>query len=116
MRTTVTPAHYRRLVAAVHAQRLVRELAREFVRTPRRWRDDLGEHIDVRGLPPPQPLVAIMCLVHEQRDTGTAVIVHHDRDPLLLYAELAQIGWMAEHLASDADIVLLRLARCGRLP
>lgn len=27
MRTTVTPSHYRRLVAAVHAQRLVRELA-----------------------------------------------------------------------------------------
>ena len=27
MRTTVTPSNYRRLVAAVHAQRLVRELA-----------------------------------------------------------------------------------------
>jgi 4-hydroxybenzoyl-CoA reductase subunit beta len=29
MRTTVTPSNYRRLVAAVHAQRLLRELAGE---------------------------------------------------------------------------------------
>jgi len=79
--------------------------------SPRRWRDAAGEHIDVRGLPPPQPLVAILRLVLEQGPSGAAVIVHHDRDPLLLYPELAQIGWQAERLPSAAGSVLLRLER-----
>ncbi len=78
---------------------------------PRRWRDDQGEHIDVRGLPPPQPLVAILRLVHEQGEGDVAVIVHHDRDPLPLYPELAEIGWAAARLPSDASVVLLRLER-----
>jgi len=77
----------------------------------RRWRDAQGEHIDVRGLPPPQPLVAILRLVHELKDAGGAVIVHHDRDPVLLYPELAEIGWSAERLEAGAGAVLLRLRR-----
>ncbi len=77
----------------------------------RRWHDAQGEHIDVRGLPPPQPLVAILRLVHEQGDSGVAVIVHHDRDPRALYPELAEIGWTATRLVSDASLVLLRLER-----
>ena len=28
-----------------------------------------------------------------QGDGDAAVIVHHDRDPLALYPELAEIGW-----------------------
>jgi Uncharacterized conserved protein (DUF2249) len=81
--------------------------------TPRRWRDAQGEHIDVRGLPPPQPLVAILRLVHEQAEGGAAVIVHHDRDPLALYPELAEIGWSVARLPSDAGVVLLRLERAA---
>ena len=76
---------------------------------PKRWRDDQGdEHIDVRGLPPPQPLVAILRLV---REVQGAVIVHFDRDPLGLYPELAEIGWHAERLDAPAGVVRLRLAR-----
>ncbi len=78
---------------------------------PRRWSDADGVHIDVRGLAPPQPLVAILRLVHEQRDGDAAVIVHHDRDPLLLYAELAEIGWAAERIAAEPGGVRLRLHR-----
>jgi len=78
---------------------------------PRRWRDPDGEHIDVRGLAPPQPLVAILRLVREQGDAGAAVIVHHDRDPLLLYAELAEIGWVAERIGAEPGEVRLRLTR-----
>lgn len=78
---------------------------------PRRWRDAQGEHIDVRGLPPPQPLVAILRLLHEQGRAGGAVLVHLDRDPALLYAELAEIGWTAEPLPAGPAEVLLRL-RC----
>ena len=79
---------------------------------PRRWHDDDGEHIDVRGLPPPQPLVAILRLVREQGEVGgAAVIVHHDRDPQLLYAELAEIGWLADRIVADPGEVRLRLER-----
>lgn len=78
----------------------------------RRWSDADGEHIDVRGLPPPQPLVAILRLVREQGDLGgAAVIVHHDRDPQLLYAELAEIGWLAERIVAEPGEVRLRLER-----
>jgi hypothetical protein len=78
---------------------------------PRRWDDADGKHIDVRGLEPPQPLVAILRLVHEQRDAGAAVIVHHDRDPALLYPELAELGWSAQRIDGAPGEVRLRLVR-----
>lgn len=74
----------------------------------REWTDADGVHIDVRGLPPPQPLVAILRLVH-RTGPGRAVIVHHDRDPVLLYPELAQIGWQADALDAGPGEVRLRL-------
>lgn len=75
---------------------------------PRTWRDADGTHIDVRGLPAPQPLVQILQLVAQVGDG--VVVVHHDRDPQMLYPELAQIGWGAEHVAGDPGEVRLRLA------
>ena len=54
----------------------------------RRWVEADGVHIDVRGLQPPGPLVALLELVESIRD-ATPVIVHHERDPQLLYPELA---------------------------
>lgn len=77
----------------------------------RRWRDAAGEHIDVRGLPPPQPLVAILRLVHECLAGDVAVVVHHDRDPTLLYPELAERGWTAERVNGEAGELRLRLTR-----
>lgn len=76
----------------------------------RRWRDADGTHIDVRGLPPPEPLVAILSLVR-QLDATTRVIVHHDRDPQLLHAELAEIGWRAERIAGEPGEVRLCVTR-----
>jgi hypothetical protein len=76
----------------------------------RRWSDDDGEHVDVRGLQPPQPLVAILSLVQQLGDDGV-VIVHHDREPALLYPELAQIGWQADALQAPAGEIRLRLSR-----
>lgn len=78
----------------------------------RRWRDAQGLHIDVRGLAPPAPLVAIVALIDAVTD-DTPVIVHHDRDPLLLYPELAERGWTAEAVAGEAGEVRLRL-QCAR--
>ena len=76
----------------------------------RRWIEPDGIHIDVRGLPPPEPLVAILALVRGMCD-ATPVIVHHERDPLLLYAELAEIGWSAERIDAEPGEVRLRLER-----
>ena len=74
------------------------------------WRENEVLHIDVRGLAPPQPLVSILRLVMSIED-ATPVIVHHDRDPQLLYPELAQIDWQAERIAGDTGEVRLRLTR-----
>ena len=71
---------------------------------------------DYRSTParaPSQPLIAILRLVRSL-PAGMSVIVHHDRDPALLYPELAELGWGAERIDGAAGEVRLRLAR-GRL-
>jgi hypothetical protein len=35
--------------------------------------------------------------------------VHHDRDPVMLYGELAERGWTAERIDASAGEVRLRL-------
>jgi hypothetical protein len=74
----------------------------------RRWHEADGVHIDVRGLDAPRPLVAILQLI-DSLPRDRAVVVHHDRDPLLLYPELAERGWSAEPLDAPAGEVRLRL-------
>lgn len=76
----------------------------------KQWRDGAAIHIDVRGLAPPAPLVAIVRLIESVAD-ATPVIVHHDRDPKLLYPELAERGWSAETIAGDPGEVRLMLQR-----
>ena len=73
------------------------------------WQEHDGWHIDVRGLPPPQPLVQILRLLHSLQPPSV-IVVHHDRDPKLLYPELAQIGWQAETLPGPPGEVRLRLS------
>ena len=70
------------------------------------WTEDGALHMDVRGIPAPGPLVAILRRVRELgRDER--LIVHHDRDPKLLYAELAEIGWEAVPQSAPAGEVRL---------
>lgn len=78
---------------------------------PLQWNDGEAAHIDVRGLPPPQPLVAILRLLHSLAGGKTPVIVHHDRDPVMLYPELAEIGWSAERITAPVGEVRLLLRR-----
>lgn len=78
--------------------------------TARQWKDAQGVHVDVRGLKPPEPFVAIVGLV-ESAPPGTVVIVHHERDPVLLHGELAALGWQAERIDGDPGEVRLRLTR-----
>ena len=73
------------------------------------WHEGDGTHIDVRGLPAPLRVVHIRQRVRGG-GAGTAVVVHHDRDPQLLYPELAQIGWGAERIAGEPGEWRLRLA------
>lgn len=82
--------------------------------SPRRpgeqWTEGDGVHIEVRGLFPPSPLVMIIKLI-ESLDGSLPVVVHHDRDPLPLYAELAQRGWTVQRIDGDVGEVRLRLSR-----
>lgn len=75
----------------------------------RTWTEHGSLHVDVRGLPPPQPLVQILQLVQRCADRGP-IFVHHDRDPVLLYPELLQLGWWAERVPGEPGEVRLRLA------
>ncbi|SUS05556.1 conserved hypothetical protein [uncultured Defluviicoccus sp.] len=74
------------------------------------WREDDGIHIDVRGLPAPAPLVAIVRLIESGDHAGT-VVAHLDRDPVHLYPELAERNWSATSLPGDANEVRLRLTK-----
>lgn len=66
--------------------------------------------IDVRGLAPPEPMVAILALCAKV-PPGTRIVVRLDRDPVFLYPELAEHGWAASRVAGDAGEVRLELER-----
>jgi len=53
------------------------------------------EEIDVRGLEPPQPMVKILETLN-QIDNNTTLLVHHHREPVLLYDKLEELGYEAE--------------------
>jgi hypothetical protein len=77
----------------------------------RRWTAADGIHVDVRGLAPPEPFLTIVRLLESIGGTATPVIVHHERDPVLLYGELAERGWTVEHVDGDPGEVRLKLER-----
>jgi hypothetical protein len=72
---------------------------------PQSWRDEEGFHVDVRGLAPPEPMVTILTLL----DALGELIAHLDRDPVFLYPELAERGWLAQRI--DGDGVRVRISR-----
>ncbi len=74
-----------------------------------RWHEGQTVHIDVRGMAPPQPLVAILRLLRSM--PPAPVMAHLDRDPAMLYPELAELGWEALTVAGDPGEVRLLLRR-----
>ena len=74
------------------------------------WVEADGVHIDVRGLPAPVPLVAILGLIESGRHHDV-MIVHHEREPLFLFPELAERGWTHAIVAGEAGEVRLVLRR-----
>lgn len=77
------------------------------------WSAADGLHIDVRGLAPPEPMVAILAQIEKPDVTGP-VIVHHFREPIYLYPELAERGWAHEIVPGEPDEVRLILTRRPR--
>ncbi|CAA7624044.1 conserved hypothetical protein [Candidatus Terasakiella magnetica] len=76
------------------------------------WREEDGLHIDVRKLPPPNPLVAILRVIEGITGNET-VIVHHEREPQMLAPELAERGWRIARLSKEVVNVRLWLERVG---
>ncbi len=74
------------------------------------WYDGDEAHIDVRGLAPPGPMVAILTLI-EHPDCPASVIVHHDREPIYLYPELAERHWRHTVVPGEPGEVRLQLTR-----
>ncbi len=50
--------------------------------------------IDVRGMEPPEPMMVILEKIHEI-DEDTVLLVHHHREPMMLYEKLEELGWEA---------------------
>lgn len=73
-------------------------------------RDVDGVHIDVRAMTAPRPMLAILRLCAAV-PPGTDIIVHHERDPIYLYPELAELGWEIASLPGEPGEVRLRLRR-----
>ena len=84
----------------------------------RTWRTADAVHIDLRGLEPPEPMVAVLQTI-ESGEVDTALVGHFDREPIFLYPELEDRGWSHEILDSHCggadceDGVMLRMVRWG---
>ena len=74
------------------------------------WSEAADWHIDVRGLNPPEPMLAIISLIETPAVTGP-VVVHHEREPVYLYPELAERGWRWTTIEGEAGEFRLRLER-----
>jgi uncharacterized protein DUF2249 len=74
------------------------------------WLASDGLHIDVRGLQPPEPMVAILAQL-EKPDVVEPVIVHHFCEPIYLYPELSERNWIYEIVPGEIDEVRLILTR-----
>jgi hypothetical protein len=70
------------------------------------WREADGLHIDVRGLTPPLPMLAVLRTI-EVMAMPEAMVVHHERVPRFLFPELAERGWKVARISEEfADVRL----------
>ena len=76
----------------------------------KRWDTADGVHLDLRGLDPPEPMVAILTTLDAPGENGpvTAIL---SRDPIFLFPELDERGWKYQYLSSEGAEVRLRLTR-----
>jgi hypothetical protein len=85
----------------------------------RTWHTPDGIHIDLRGLEPPEPMVAVLRMI-DSGEADSVIIGHFDREPIFLYPELEDRGWSHELISSSCggpdceNDVRLRLVRWSR--
>ena len=85
---------------------------------PRIWQTADGLHMDLRGLEPPEPMIAVLQAI-DGDEVDMALIARFDREPIFLDPELDDRGWGHELLPSSGggadgeDGVMLRIARLG---
>jgi uncharacterized protein (DUF2249 family) len=72
------------------------------------WREEDGLHVDVRRLPPPLPMVAILRLI-DAMPLPEPLVVHHERHPAHLLPELAERGWRVTRVHEEFANLTLRL-------
>ena len=68
--------------------------------------------LDVRGLEPPQPMIAILEKLVELGD-GAQLLVRHHREPVLLYEKLAARGYAAKTSRRGEGDYLVHIAPTG---
>ncbi len=80
---------------------------------PMVWRDGILE-MDLRGLMPPDPLVAVLKVIESGRgwaDNNPVFTVWLSRDPIYLHPELVERQWHTEMIRQDSDGLLIRIIR-----
>ncbi len=80
---------------------------------PMVWRDGILE-MDLRGLMPPDPLVAVLKVIESGRgwtDDNPVFTVWLNRDPIYLHPELVERQWHTEVIRQDSDGLLIRIIR-----
>jgi uncharacterized protein (DUF2249 family) len=71
---------------------------------------EAGGTLDVRGLEPPQPMVAVLERL-ETLDAGETLTVVHDRRPTFLYPQLDERGFTHETDEPELGVVRIRIRR-----
>lgn len=66
------------------------------------WQASDGLHVDTRGLPPPDPMIAVLWHISQPGQSGP-IIAYFDRNPVSLYPELAERGWRHDPGAPGDD-------------
>lgn len=74
------------------------------------WYENGELHIDVRGLTPPLPMMLILRLLKRAKDDAV-VIVHHERNPIYLVPEIAELGWQLEEIPGDPGEIRFKITR-----
>jgi uncharacterized protein (DUF2249 family) len=68
--------------------------------------------IDVRGLEPPEPMVKIIETL-PQIDKDSVLLVHHHREPVMLYDKLEHLGYQASTEKVSEGYYKVRITRKG---
>ena len=57
----------------------------------KRWTDADGVHLDLTGLEAPAPMLAVMAEINA---SDAPLTLHMDREPIFLYPDLQEMGWV----------------------